>query len=92
MILLNVDNLKEETMQKCMFYWKNHSTLYPMLRKTNKGGCVVLDWLSALVEYRLKKETINSLKRKFIDVFFSIIPKISQKFSYKNKLKSIWIV
>ncbi len=68
MILLNVDELTEETMQKCMAYWKNHAALYPMLKKNNKGSCVVLDWLSSLVEYRLKKETINSLKRKFIEV------------------------
>ena len=71
--LMNVDveNLNEEMTQKCMFYWKNYQTLSSSFKKANKGASKVLDWITAIVEYKLKKETINSLKRRFIDVFFS---------------------
>jgi len=69
---VDIESLNEEMTQKCMFYWKNYQTLASNFKKANKGASKVLDWITAIVEYKLKNETINSLKRRFIDVFFSV--------------------
>ena len=69
---VDVENLNEEMTQRCMTYWKNYQALSTNFKKANKGASKVLDWITAIVEYRLKKETINSLKRRFVDVILSL--------------------
>ena len=69
MINVDAETSPEETIEKAMPFWKDHHSLSIVFKKSHKGASVVLDWVTALIEYRSKKETINSLTKKFFDVF-----------------------
>ena len=34
----------------------------------NKGAALLLDWMAAILEYKLKMETLKSVRKKFPDV------------------------
>ena len=44
--------------------WKNQTIIQAKLYKVSKFGCLLAQWINLLVEYNLKKETINSSKRR----------------------------
>ena len=44
--------------------WKNQTIIQAKLYKVSKCGCLLAQWINLLVEYNLKKETINSSKRR----------------------------
>ena len=65
---LNVDNLKEETVESLISIWKNQAIFTDKISSIAKGGVIILDWISACVEYRVKKLTLNDLKKREHDV------------------------
>ncbi len=79
------DNLNEDMTQKSMTYWKNYHTLQPVFKKANKGASKILDWITSIVEHKLKKETISSLKRRFVEVKTIQFQQELSSISFKNK-------
>ena len=68
MVTFDPENMEQEANTDATILWKNYHTLSPNFKKNNKGASVVLDWIAAIIEFRLKKDIINSLKTKSIDV------------------------
>ena len=66
----NPENLNEEQTKKLFALWKNYPQISQKIIKINKGVALLLDWMTAVLEYKLKIETLKSAKKKFIDVFF----------------------
>ena len=64
----NVDHIKQESIDILLPLWKNYSGIYSVLQKQSKGACILLDWITAYVELKIKKETFNSVKKNLLDV------------------------
>ncbi|OMJ87296.1 hypothetical protein SteCoe_10980 [Stentor coeruleus] len=64
MISIQNDQLPENVINEVLPLWKSQGTLRLKLSKINNGACVLLDWISMIVEYNLKSEiSITSKKR-----------------------------
>ena len=61
---ISPDHLSEEQLSALLPVWKNQQTLQAKLAKVARGAVIIAEWISYCVEYKLKKETLNSaLKR-----------------------------
>ena len=63
MNVFDPESIKQEHMDKLMPLWLNYQTLQPKLSKTSKGAAILLDWMTSIVEYKVKKATFSSLKK-----------------------------
>lgn len=61
---ISPDHLTEEQLSALLPVWKNQQTLQAKLSKTARGAVVLSEWISYCVEYKLKKETLNSAVKK----------------------------
>jgi len=48
--------------------WKNYNSIYPGVKKNSKGMAVILDWITSIVEWKLKSETMKNLEQRFPEV------------------------
>lgn len=61
---ISPDHLSEEQLSALLPIWKNQQILQAKLAKIARGAVIIAEWISYCVEYKLKKETLNSaLKR-----------------------------
>lgn len=61
---ISPEHLSEEQLSALLPVWKNQQTLQAKLAKVARGAVIMAEWISYCVEYKLKKETLNSaLKR-----------------------------
>ena len=61
---ISPDHLSEEQLSALLPIWKNQQTLQAKLAQTARGAVVIAEWISHCVEYKLKKETLNSAVKK----------------------------
>lgn len=64
----NPINIKDENLQKLMSLWLNYQTVEPKISKIAKGGSILLEWMTACMEFKVKKATLTSLKKSDHDV------------------------
>ncbi|OMJ84334.1 hypothetical protein SteCoe_14558 [Stentor coeruleus] len=64
MISIQNDQLPENVINEVLPLWKSQGTLRLKLSKINNGACVLLDWISMIVEYNLKSEIIVTSKKR----------------------------
>jgi len=62
------ETLKEENIEILLPLWKNYQHLYTQISKIHKGAGIMLSWITAVFEYKLKIETLKSSRRKFPDL------------------------
>lgn len=56
--------IPDSTITELLPIWKNQTIIQAKLYKKSKCGSLLAQWLNLLVEYSLKKETIQSSKRR----------------------------
>ena len=54
----------EQVINELLPIWKNQTIIQAKLMKISKCACLLAQWLSFIVEYSLKKETVNSSKKR----------------------------
>lgn len=64
----NVDNIKEETIDYMIPLWKNRELIAPKAAEYSKGATILLEWITACVEYKIKKSTLNGIKKTDAEV------------------------
>lgn len=62
------DLFTEEQMSVLLPVWKNQQVIVSKLEKVSKGGVILAEWISACVEYRLRKETLLAAQHKLPDL------------------------
>jgi hypothetical protein len=62
MLGIRPDLVKDTSIEFALPLWKNYSTLSPSLRKVSKGAGALLDWVTSVVEWKLKNETMRNLQ------------------------------
>lgn len=65
---ISADHLSEEQLTGLLPVWKNQHVMQASLQKAGRGACVISEWISHCVEYKLKKETLNSAQRSLPDL------------------------
>jgi len=61
------ENISETQLSQLLPIWKNYPILSQKCKKYPKIISLMLDWIRAGVEYKLKKEILNGIKQKFTD-------------------------
>lgn len=61
---ISPDHLSEEQLTALLPIWKNQQSLQAKLAKSARGAVIIAEWISHCVEYKLKKETLNSAVKK----------------------------
>jgi hypothetical protein len=56
--------LSDSVINEILPIWKAQATIKAKLSKTSKCTCLLAEWIGYIVEYSLKKETVNSSKRR----------------------------
>ena len=59
----NVDNMKEEIVEDLIPLWKHQTDILERVSGVSKGAAILLQWVVGCVEYRVKKLTLNDLKK-----------------------------
>lgn len=59
------ENLKQEIIDQILPLWKNYTILSPIMAKTHKGAQYLLDWITGLLELKIKSDTLKTAKKKF---------------------------
>lgn len=57
-------HISEQIINEILPIWKNQTMIQAKLMKNSKCVCLLAQWLSHIVEYSLKKETVNSSKKR----------------------------
>ena len=65
---ISADHLTEEQLTGLLPVWKNQHVMQANLQRAGRGASVISDWISHCVEYKLKKETLNSAQRSLPDL------------------------
>ena len=56
--------LSDNVINEILPIWKNQTMIQAKLLKTSKCACLLAQWIAYIVEYSLKKETVNSSKKR----------------------------
>ena len=56
--------ISEQVINELLPIWKSQTIIQAKLMKISKCACLLAQWLSYIVEYSLKKETVNSSKKR----------------------------
>ena len=56
--------LSNHIINEILIIWKNQTIIQAKLRKTSKCASLLAQWIGYIVEFNLKRETVNSSKRK----------------------------
>ena len=75
---LNPENLRQDIVEQILPLWKNYIVLSQQLSKVSKGAQYLLDWMTGLLEMKIKSETLKDAKKKF--------PELQKKFREKIDL------
>ena len=75
---LNPENLRQDIVEQILPLWKNYIVLSQHLSKVSKGAQYLLDWMTGLLEMKIKSETLKDAKKKF--------PELQKKFREKIDL------
>jgi hypothetical protein len=67
------ENMTQEQLEKAMPIWKSYKNLQPIMEKENKGICAILEWITSVVECKIKIDTLKSIEQKFPDVILFIL-------------------
>ena len=70
--------LPDSVINEILPIWKNQPFIQSKLLKTSRCVCLLAQWLGFIVEYSLKKETVNSSKKR--------IPELEKKIIYQTDL------
>ena len=62
------ETLGEHQLTTLLPIWKNYTVLAAKVKKYPKGITLLLDWIRAGVEYKLKKEVLNGFKQKVAEI------------------------
>lgn len=65
---LKLEGLSNSSIESALPLWKNYNLLSASIKKNYKGASIILDWITSVVEWRLKNETMKSLELRFPDV------------------------
>ncbi len=60
--------LGEQQVAALLPIWKNHVAVAAKVKKYPKGVGLLLEWVRAGVEYKLKKDVLNGLKQKLSEI------------------------
>jgi len=64
----NPENIREENVDLILTLWKNYNTVQPRISKTSRGASILLDWITSCMEYKIKKATLDGIKKSLSDV------------------------
>lgn len=81
----NVENIREEIIDCLMPLWKNYSILAERVAEYSKGASILLEWMTACVEYKVKKSTLNGLKKTEVEVIAGFANRVSICFAVAGK-------
>jgi hypothetical protein len=68
----NAEYIKEDQIDVLLPLWKNYSIIHPNLQRQCKEACVLLDWITGCVEFKIKKATLNNIKKNTNEVQLKI--------------------
>ena len=64
----SVETLSEDKLADLLYLSKNYKELEGKMGKISEGAQVLLSWMSATVQFKLKKETLNNSKKRLVEV------------------------
>lgn len=64
----NPENIREENVDLILGLWKNYNAIQPKIAKTCRGASILLDWVTSCMEFKIKKATLESVKRSLLEV------------------------
>jgi len=64
----NPETIKEENVDLIMTLWKNYNSIQPKISKVSRAASILLDWITACMEYKIKKATLDGIKKSLSDV------------------------
>ena len=66
---IQIHLLTEEQLNDLLNVWKNQQAILYNLQKYCRGVSIITDWIVYSVEYKLKKETLESFEKRHPEVF-----------------------
>jgi len=64
----NPETIKEENVDLILALWKNYNAIQPKIAKVSRAASILLDWITACMEYKIKKATLDGIKKSLTDV------------------------
>ncbi|OMJ91743.1 hypothetical protein SteCoe_5644 [Stentor coeruleus] len=80
MLSIQNDQLSENVINEVLPLWKSQNLMRLKLSKISTGACLLLDWISLIVEYNLKCEIILTSKKR--------IPELEKMIKIQSKILS----
>jgi hypothetical protein len=78
MSLAQESNLSESIISEILPIWKNQTMIQAKVSKTSKAAALLAQWLGFMVEYNLKRGTVNTSKRR--------VPELEKKLKIQMEL------
>lgn len=86
---LNPENLRQDIVEQILPLWKNYIVLSQQLSKVSKGAQYLLDWMTGLLEMKIKSETLKDAKKKFPELQKKVREKIDLIAETNSLIKSL---
>ena len=86
---LNPENLRQDIVEQILPLWKNYNVLSQQLSKVSKGAQYLLDWMTGLLEMKIKSETLKDAKKKFPELQKKVREKIDLIAETNSLIKSL---
>jgi len=73
---MNVENMTESKLSELLPLWKNYPILHEKLQAEALGAEIILRWISAAVEFKIKKEALIATKAKHSELQASVTERL----------------